>query len=42
MCSMVIKADNILLHVWKLLRVDLKSPHHKGKKSVIRYDNDAN
>lgn len=33
MCSMVIKADNILSNVWKLLRLDPKCPHHK-KNSI--------
>ena len=29
--------NNTVLHIWKLLRVDLKSFHHKKKKSINIY-----
>lgn len=33
----VMTANNTVLHIWKLQRIDLQSPHHKKKKSVCDY-----
>lgn len=35
---MVTIVKNTLLHIWKLLRVDLRSPHPKGKKNRTMHE----
>lgn len=32
--SMMTRLNNTVLYIWKLLRVDLKSPQHKRKISL--------
>lgn len=35
MYSMVTIVTNIVLHIWKLIRVYLNSPHHKKKLTTV-------
>ena len=38
MYSSVTPVNNTALHIWKLLRVNLESSHHKEENSVTVYD----
>lgn len=38
MFNMVVIVNSTMLHIWKLLRVDLKCSCHKKKKIVPIYD----
>ena len=38
MYSSVTPVNNTVLHIWKLLRVNIESSHHKEENSVILFD----
>ena len=42
MYSMLTTVNNLVLHILKLLRVDLKRSHHKRKQFFLNYVTDVN